>query len=217
MKSIIIRQASIIILLVASAIIYFSCDDSSVSTPTNNPMTISGQITGWNLGTKTLSARITSISHHNYEIASCPIDASGNFSLKLPATISDTTLFTGDSVFTMGCSGTPVITPSDVKGSKIWKFNVQDGANVLGYIRFCNYDALFAGAFENIYLWVNKDITVTGKQYCFPGDTIKYNGTAKSGWNVVYENYVSKFSASGYVIEYNNSQPSGGSWKYISY
>lgn len=216
MKATIIRQAAIITALALLAVIYFNCDDSGVTTPTNNPLTISGQISGWTLGTKTLSARITSVSHHNYEIASCPIDAMGNFSLTLPATVSDTTLYSGDSVFAMGCSGTVNITPADSKGSKIWHFNVQDGATVLGFIRFCNYDNLFAGAFEHVYLFVNKNLSVSGQQYC-TGDTLMYNGNATSGWNKVYENYIRKFSANGYVILYNNTEPSGGEWKYVSY
>jgi len=216
MKPTIIKQASIIIMFALTAVIYFNCDDSGVN-PTNNPLTISGQISGWNLGNKTLSARIESVTGHNYEIANCPIDASGNFSLTLPATVSDTTLYSGDSVFTMGCSGTVTINPADSKGTRMWRFNVMDTITVLGYIRFCNYDTLFAGAFEDVFLYVNKDLSVSGTQYCFPGDTIMYNGTAKSGWNTVYENYIRKFSAYGYVILYNNTQPSGGAWKFVSF
>ena len=211
-----IRQTSLFILFALAAVIYFNCDDSAVS-PTTNPLTINGQISGWTLGNKTLSAHIMSISHHYYEIASCPIDANGNFSLTLPATVSDTSLFQGDSIFTMGCSGVPNINPADSKGTKMWKFNVMDSTTVIGFIDYCNYDTLYAGAYEAVYLWVNKDLSVSGTQYCFPGDTILYNGSAKSGWNIVYANYIREFSANHFVVEYNNTPGTGGRWKYISY
>ena len=208
MKTKILKHLLIVIIITVTVFIYFNCSDDTATNPTNTSFTLSGQISGWTLSTKTLSAHIQSVSNHNYEIANCPIDSKGNFSLTLPATISDTTMYSGDSVFSMGCNGNVTINPSSSKGSKIWRLNVMDGSNVIGYIRCCNYDNLAPGAFEEVYLFVNQNLSVSGTQFCFQGDTIMYSGSATSGWNKVIENYVRQFST-GYVILYNNTEPSG--------
>lgn len=194
---------------------YFSCDDAGIA-PKNQDYCITGQISNWSGGEKTLHAYLRNSQGGSFSIANCPIDASGNFNLCLPASVPDSALYTSDSIFYMGCSGGTVnFNPPDVRGSEISSFKVKDNNTVVGYIRNNNYDTLYAGAFSLMYLWVNKDVSVSGTKYC-TSDTLIFDGSAVSGWNKVVKHYTA-VSGFNYTIVYNTSEPLGGTWKYTSY
>ena len=219
MKLAIIRNISLITLLALITLIYFNCSDNNpIGTNTSSSLTLSGKITGWTLGIKRLRAMINSSrSGSQYEICTCPIDSSGNFSLTFPETIVDTTLFKGDSIFTLGCVGNVHINSAFAKGSTISGLDVMDSSNALGYVSFCNYDTLTTGTCYETYYYVNSDLTVNGTQFCYYSDTITYNCSFKRGWNKTYVHIINDYGYYHYTMAYNNTVCSGGEWKFKTF
>jgi len=217
MKLTIIRNISLVALFAFITLIYFNCSDNN-PTGTNNSSSnvISGKVTGWSLGTKTISAKLNSRSGSQYEICSCPIDANGNFSLTLPDAVADTALFHADTLFTFRCAGNVQINPADSRAAYIYDLDVMDSTQVRGYIEFNNYDTIAAGACVETYYYVNKNFTVNGTQYCNSLDSVIYNCTFNKGWNKIYA-HVLKFSGNQLTAAYNNTICSGAVWKYKPY
>jgi hypothetical protein len=195
-----------------TAIFYFGCDDSAV-TNSNTQFCISGTISNWTLGTKTLQARIYGRTHVRYEIANCPIDAGGNFNICLPVSLSDTALMAADSIFYSGCSnGNVTFNPPDTKGAELYDFRVKSGDTVKGFVKRNNYSVLFVGAFSVMYVYADKQVAVSGWKYC-SGDTLNFDGTANLGWTKVIKNCTRTVGA-GTTYLYNTTEPSGGIWKF---
>ena len=213
MKLTIIRNISLITLLALITLIYFNCSDNTTGTNTSTSFVLSGKVAGWSLGAKKISAKINSVSGSHYEICTCPIDSNGNFSLTLPDAVADTSLFHGDSIFTIGCTGNLQINPADSKGAYIYELNVMDTNHVLGYIVFDNYDILAAGACVETYYYVNKNFTVTGGQFCNAEDSVIYNCTFNKGWNKIYA-HVIRYTGYQLTAAYNNTVCSGAVWKF---
>ena len=214
MKNTLLKQGLIFSLVAAIALFCFNCDDSGVVTAENENYCISGQISNWTGGSnKTLHARIYSVSGVRYSIANCPIDAGGNFSVCMPTSVSDTTLFTSDSIFYSGCtSGTVTFNPPDVKGAEIYDFRVKSGDTTIGTVKKNNYDTLSPGAFSVMYIFVTKDVTVTGTKIC-TSDTLNFDGSATTGWNKVVKHCTRTIGA-GTTYLHNTSEPAGAIWKY---
>jgi hypothetical protein len=215
MKNNILRNLFVLLVIFSFAFIYLNCDDAGVETK-ETQFCISDQISNWTLGAKTLHAYVKSSQGGSYSVAECQVDAGGNFNLCLPETVSDTTLFSSDSIFYIGCSGGNVtFNPPDVRGTEISSFKIKDGTTVIGYIRKNNYDTLYIGAFSLLYIWVNKNVTVTGTEIC-SGDSLKFDGSAVSGWDKVVKNCTNLYSG-GRSYLYNTNEPAGAIWEYISY
>lgn len=214
MKKTLLKQVFIFGIISATAVFYFSCDDAGVVKPENEEYCISGQITNWTGGSnKTLHARIYSVSGVRYSIANCPIDANGSFNLCLPSSVSDTTLFTSDSIFYSGCtSGSVTFSPPDVKGAEIYDFRVKSGDTTIGTMKKNNYDTLYPGAFSVMYIYVTKNVTVIGTKVC-TSDTLNFDGSATTGWNKVVK-HCTRTIGTGTTYLYNTSEPSGAVWKY---
>ena len=211
MNKIILRYLLAIILIIVF-IIEYNCNDTTV-TPQNQQFCISGQIPNWNHCTKTLEAKILSATNHKYIIATSSIDDQGNFNICLPSTVSDTSLFSADSIFIMGCyGGNVVFNPPDARGTQIWELLVYDGSNFMGYLKKNNYTNLFVGAFSLMYVYVNKNVAATGWEYCYPKDTSKFDASGTSGWNKVVKNCTA-INGSSRTFLYNMTEPSGGIWK----
>ena len=212
------KKMVLAVIISSIVIIQLNCDDSSVSTPQNTQLCVSGQVSNWTYGSnKTVQAKILSETHNNYIVASTTIDAQGNFNICLPATVSDTSLYVGDSIFTTGCSKINVnFNPPDTKGTQVWNFMVYSSDSLMGYLKKNNYSVISAGAYSLIYIYVNKNVTVSGWEYCFPGDTSRFDGTAISGWNKIVKNCIRADTASRTYL-YNTTEPSGGVWKFVSY
>lgn len=217
MKLTVTRHIIALLLISICSVLYFNCDDAAVTQPQNNEYCISGQITNWTGGSnKTLHARIYSVSGVRYSIANCPIDASGNFNLCLPSSVSDTTLFVSDSIFYWGCaSGTVTFNPADVKGAEIYDFRVKSGDTTIGTVRRTNYDTLYPGAFSVMYIYVTKNVSVSGYKICI-SDTLRFDGSATTGWNKIVKNCTRTLGA-GTSYLYNMIEPSGAVWKYTAF
>lgn len=205
-----------VLIIIASAVIYFNCDDAGI-VPAVTDYCISGQITGWTLGTKTLHAYIRNKSGASFSYSTCPIDASGNFNICLSGAVPDSTLYASDSIFYSGCTagGTATFIPSDSRGTEIFSLKVKSGDTSIGYIRKNNYTVLAAGSFSLTYIFANKDVSATGWKYC-GGDTLFFIGSAVKGWNKVVKNYT-RVDTTAYSILYNTTEPPGAIWKYTSY
>lgn len=216
-SSSICRRASGALLVIAlCAISYFKCGDDAVTNP-DTQFCITGTITNWTLGAKTLHAYVRDVSGGGVSAANCPIDAQGNFNLCLPATLSDTLLFRADSIFYQGCHGNVTFNPPDTRGTQISSFKVKNGDTVIGYIQKNNYDTLYVGAFSVGYVWVNKDMSASGDyEYCFPGDTLRFSGSITSGWDKIVKN-CTRTVGSGTSYLYNTTEPPGAVWEYRSY
>lgn len=212
MKKIIIREILVFFLISISAIIYFSCDDSGVA-PEEPRHCISGKITDWTLGQKTLCANISGPNQVSWSIACTPIDSQGNFLICLPVVLPDSLLLAPDQIFTAGCSGGVVtFNPPDVKGNLVMSFIVYDGATVIGEIRRNNFDTISTSAFSVIYLNTSKSTVVTGQKVCGI-DTLNFNVSAIPGWTPVGKHYT-KISGSSVTYQFNNTVPAGSQWKF---
>lgn len=212
MKKIFIREVSALVLISICAIIYFRCGDTGIA-PDEPTYCISGTVTNWTQGTRTLQAFIKSPSQISYAIASAPIDTLGNFNICVPLTLPDTSLMNAQSIFTAGCnSGTVTFNPPDVRGNLILSFVVMDGANAIGEIRRTNSDTLYPGAFTIVFLFTNKVAAVTGQKIC-GSDTLNFNVTAASGWNKISK-HCQKVSGTAITYQFNNTEPSGALWKF---
>ena len=196
---------------------YINCDDSGTTVKQGTDYCISGKISNWSAGDKKLYAYVRSSRGISYSIANCPVDVNGNFSLCLPAEIPDTTLFSSDSIFNIGCNGGTVnFDPPDVRGTEISIFRIKSGDTIKGYIKCSNYTTLYPGAYYLMYVWVNKAVTVTGSNVCL-GDTLNYNGSASTGWNKTCKIYKRVGTTGGNTILYTTTEPGGAEWKYFGY
>lgn len=212
MKKIILREVPLFLLILFASIIYFSCDDSGVA-PEDPTFCISGTITNWTQGTKTLEAYVQDASFSSYAIASAPIDAQGNFNICVPLNMPDSSLVLAESIFTAGCpGGTITFDPADVKGNVILMFKVMDGATQIGDIRKTNSDTLYPGAFSIMYLNTNKNTVATGQKIC-SADTLNFNVTAVSGWTKIAR-HCTKTSGTSVTYQFNNNEPAGANWKF---
>lgn len=211
------KNASLILTVLLFSIIYFNCDDSGTALTTSTDFCITGKITSWSLGKKNLHAYIKSSNGGSYSVANTQVDSLGNFSLCMPQTISDTTLYSADSLFYSGCGGGNVVfDPADARGSEVSSFKIKDGTQVIGYIKCKNYTAIYPGAYYLKYIWVNKNVSVYGSKVCF-GDTLIFNGSAAFSWNKVSVVYSRVSTTSGSTINYTMNEPGGAEWKYYSY
>jgi len=214
MKSSISKRFFLVFIIFLITVFYFSCDDAGIVEPENQELCITGQIVNWTQGTKTLHAYVRSSSGPSFSIANCPIDAGGNFNVCLPATLSDSTLFSSDSIFYIGCTGGGTVTfnPPDGRGTEIISFRVKNGDTTIGYIRRNNYDTLYPGAFSIMYVYANKDVTVSGYKIC-TNDTLHFDGTAKKGWTKVVKNRL-RVTGPGTTYLYNTTEPPGAIWEF---
>ena len=217
MKKIFFSKILPVIFVLICSVIYFNCDDSGVTTEeTNTDFCINAKLSNWIPGNKTLYANIYSSSHHIYPVASCSVDNDGNFNLCFPKTLSDTALFSADSIFYSGCTGGNVtFNPPDVQGLEIYNFRVKSGGTVVGSVdcnNFVRYDSIKAGDFEVMFIYVDKDVSVNGFKLC-SGDTLKFNGTAVTGWNKVIKHYT-RVTPGSKTILYDNYEPPGAVWEY---
>jgi hypothetical protein len=185
-----------------------------VNPPDDSPYCITGKFNGWTGGNnKTLHANIYSASHHIYSIAKCPIDAQGNFNLCLPSVIADTTLMFADSIFYSGCtSGNVLFNPSDTKGVEVYNFRIKSGDTIVGSARYNNHDTLITGSIDVMYVFANKNVSVTGYKVC-TSDTLRFNGTAISGWTRVVKKCIRRGYPSDTFL-YDTSEPTGAVWKF---
>jgi hypothetical protein len=207
-----LRRTLTSFILFVSAVIYFSCDDAGVIVK-DETFCISGQITNWTLGTKTLHAYVRNKSGASFSAANCPVDASGNFNLCLPETITETALYTSDSIFFIGCdSGNVVFNPPNVKGTEISSFRVKSGDSTVANIRRNNYDTLYPGAFSVMYIYTNIDVTVTGNEYC-NWDTLTFNGSATAPWTKVVK-HCTRVLGPGTSYTYDTDEPPGAVWEW---
>jgi hypothetical protein len=81
--------------------------------------------------------------------------------LRLLASVPDSALYNPILYLLAAAERTLIHRMSAAKSASI-----KDSNTVIGYIRNNNYDTLYAGAFSLMYLWVNKDVSVTGTKYC---------------------------------------------------
>lgn len=216
MKRIDLKKNLPVILVLLIAFIYFNCDDSGVTTPENSEFCISAKLKDWIPGNKILYANIYSLTHHIYPVASCPVDDQGNFNLCFPQTISDTALMSADSIFYSGCTGGNVtFNPPDVRGVEVYNFRVKRNDTVVGSIdcnNFARYDSIKAGDFEVMFIYVSKNVSVSGYKLC-NDDTLMFNGTAETGWNKVIKHYT-RVNGTSKTILYDKNEPPGAVWEY---
>lgn len=207
-----LRQCLVIFSLFSAALIYYSCDDAGVVVK-DEQFCISGQISNYNLGAKTLHAYLRNASGSAFSIASCPVDASGNFNLCLPSLAPDSALYTGDSIFYIGCdSGNVIFNPNNVRGTEIINFRILDSNNInVSYLRRNNYDSLYPGAFSIMYIYTNVNVTVTGQEYC-NFDTLTFNGSAVSPWTKVVK-HCTRVAGPGTSYYYDTNEPGGAIWE----
>jgi len=214
MKTIINKHALWILLTSIAALFCFSCDDAGVTTD-ENQFCITAKLSDWIPGNKILYANMNSAASGMYRAAECPVDGLGNFNLCLPS-LSDTTLYSSDSIFYSGCTGGNVIfNPPDVKGTQIYNFRVRNGDTIVGAVdcnNFTRYDSLKAGDFEVMFIYVNKNVTVSGYKVCAQ-DTLMFNGSAKLGWNKVIKHYT-RVSSNSKTKLYDMNEPPGAVWEY---
>ncbi len=205
-----------VLIIIASAVIYFNCDDAGTVVAVTD-YCISGQISGWTLGAKTLHADIRNKSGASFLWATCPIDAAGNFNICLSSAVPDSTLYASDSLFYSGCAagGTATFNPSDSRGTEIFSLKVYDGDTAIGTLRKKNYTTLTAGSFYLVYIYANKNVSASGWKYC-GNDTLSFDGAAVTGWNKIVKNYT-RVDTTAYSILYNTTEPPGATWKYTSY
>jgi hypothetical protein len=199
------------------AILYLKCGDNAVSTNSvfRGLPGISGKISNWTYGGNfILKAEMFSKLDNFFILSSCPIDSLGNFSLSFPASISDTTIFGGDSLFYETWPGIISVNPIDAKGNEIHNLQVFFDSSYFGSIKKGDYySAPEAGSFDESFLFVNKDVNVTGYK-CIASDTLKFNFSAVAGWNMI-DRHFERVSAEGNTVLYNNTEPSGGVWKFF--
>lgn len=214
METIFFRQIALASFFALVTILYFHCDDAGVTV--DEDYCITGQISNWTSGEKTLHAYLRDASGPSYSYASCTIDAQGKFSLCLKASVSDTTLYPADSVFYSGCTGGNVtFDPPYARGTEISSFKVKSGDTTIGIIKRNNYDTLYNGAFSVTYIYANKNVVVSGYKIC-TGDTLKFDGTAVAGWTKVVKTCTNKYS-NGETYQYSTNEPPGAIWKYVEY
>jgi hypothetical protein len=212
MKKIFSREIPVFLLISFCTIFYFSCDDSGIA-PEVPTYCISGTITNWALGNKTLQAFIQNPSFTGYAIASAPIDSQGNFNICVPVTLPDSSLLVAESIFTAGCTGgTITFNPADVKGNIILSFIVTDGSNTVGELRNNNYTTLDTGSFSIVYVNTNKTAAVTGQKICI-SDTLNFNATAVTGWTKIIK-HCTKISGPSVTYQFNITDPGGATWKF---
>jgi len=198
-------------LILLAAFLYFNCDDAGVK-PDENPFCISGTISGYTLGEKTLHAYIRNSSGASFSFATCPIDANGNFNLCMPSTVPDSALYTSDSIFYIGCdSGNVVFNPPTVKGTEISSFRIKSGDTTIAWLRRNNYDTLYPGAFSIMYIYTTVNVTVTGSEFC-NFDTLTFNGSATSPWTKVVK-HCTRVMGPGTSYHYDLNEPSGAIWE----
>jgi hypothetical protein len=206
-----LRQLLTLSVIILAALFYFNCDDAGV-TVKNEQFCISGQVSNWSLGEKTLHAYFRNASGVSFSLASCPIDASGNFNLCLPAG-PDSALFASDSIFYLGCdSGNVVFNPNDVRGSEISSFRIKSGDSTVANLRRNNYDTLYPGAFSVMYIYTNKNVTVTGQEYC-NWDTLTFSGSTSAPWTKVVK-HCTRVTGPGTSYFYDTNEPTGAVWEW---
>lgn len=213
----ILKQALKAIFIALFTVIYFSCEDSGiVETQNTSDSCITATLSGWIPGSnKILYGRVWSNASGLYTVGSCPVDSQGNFHLCF-ISLSDTTTYPSDSIFYAGCSGGNVtFNPPDVRGAMIYNYRVKIGDTIVGAVdcnNFVRYDSIKAGDFEVEYVYVNKQVAVTGYKVC-SGDTLRFDGTAKAGWNRVIKHYT-RVSPMSKTILYDMIEPPGAVWEY---
>lgn len=210
------KKLFILLVLVFGIIYYFGCGDSAVNTTTTNfDGCIKATLSGWIPGNKLLYAQMNSNASGIYKVAECTVDSTGNFNLCLPS-LSDTTLYSSDSIFYAGChTGNVTFNPPDVRGTQIFNYRVRLGTQIVGAVDCVTYtrsDSIKSGDFEVMYIYVNKNVTVTGSKIC-NSDTLQFNGSAVAGWNKIIKHYVS-VSQTGRTILYDGTEPPGAIWRY---
>ncbi len=202
-----------IISVILSAFVYFNCDDAGIVDNDNNDFCINAKLSGWIPGNKILVAQI--IAHGGFVKANCPVDNEGNFNLCLPP-MADSLLYSSDSIFYASCTGGSVtFDPPDVKGTQIYNYRVTLNDTIVGAVdcnNYVRYDSIKAGDFEVGYIYVTKNVTVSGFKVC-SDDTLKFNGTAQTGWNKIIKHYT-RVNGTSRTILYDMIEPPGAVWEY---
>ncbi len=216
MKKSIFKRSAVLAAAALLTIIHFACDDAGVGPPKQYPFSIAGKISGWTGGgDKTLSAEVITLSGALVTVASCKIDADGNFGM-VPVQIADNDLFPTDSIFSPFCNGGPVgFSPPQARGSVIVSFNVFDGSQMIGTIDYNNYtrgDPPATNDFDMMYVYANESVSGGGYKLC-SGDTISFYGTAQSGWSKICR-YYKRVEPESITVLYFTSQPNGAEWKF---
>lgn len=207
-----LRQAIFIFVIFSASVVYFNCDDAGILVK-DEGFCISGQIGNYSFGEKTLHAYVRNNSGSSFSVASCPIDAAGNFNLCLPNTVPDSALYLSDSLFYLGCdSGNVVFNPVNVRGTEISSFRIKDGETTLANVRRNNYDTLYPGAFSIMHIYTNGNVNVSGTEYC-NWDTLTFNGSASAPWTKVVK-HCTRVIGQGTSYYYDTNEPSGAVWEH---
>lgn len=212
MTSIRFWQAFVLFIIISTALMYFNCGDTSVVEPPGD-FSVTGRISAWTLGSgKTLIAYVRTPAGTS-SISYSTVETDGSFSMKFPATLSESALFSVDSFFYSGCPlGTITINNSDARCSELITFKVQEGDSVYGFVSKKNYDTVYEGAFSIGYLWTTKDFTASGRTIC-NSDSVVLDCSVHTGWNFFVRNYT-RVTSDGKTILFNTSEPSGAEWKF---
>jgi len=206
------RQISAFLIISLTAFFYFNCDDAGVVKPDDQQYCISGTISNWTSGEKTLHAYLRNSSGASFSFATCPVDAGGNFNLCLPSTVPDSALYASDSIFFIGCdSGNVVFNPSNVRGTEISSFRIKSGDTTIAWLRRNNYDTLYPGAFSVMYIYTTINVNVTGTKFC-NFDTLTFNGSALSPWTKVVK-HCTRVIGPGTSYHYDTNEPNGAVWE----
>jgi hypothetical protein len=217
-----LRQALFILIVFSSSIIYFHCDDAGILKVegVSSDSCINATLSGWvSVSNRYLNAKVNSNGSFIYLLAECPVDINGSFDLCFPPLL-DTTLYPSDSIFYTSCGpGTVTFNPPDVKGTKIYNYRVTQGphsdSNIVGAVdcnSYINSTTLQAGDFDVEYIYVNKDVTVTGFKVC-GDDTLRFNGAAVKGWNKIIKHYT-RINGTSRTMLYDMIEPPGAVWEY---
>ena len=67
---------------------------------------------------------------------------------------------------------------------------------------------------EAIWVYADRDVTITGEHISIDGDTLNYNTNLRRGWNIVYVR-VTKTTEDNLIVEYSSQRPSDAnlSWR----
>lgn len=217
-----LRNSLFTFIIFSLCVVYFSCDDAGILKPkeSGSDSCINSTLSGWvQASNRYLNAKVNSNGSFIYLLAECPVDFNGNFNLCFPSLL-DTTLYPSDSIFYSSCGpGTVTFNPPDVMGTKIYNYRVTQGmhsdSNIVGAVDCNNYvnsTTVQPGDFDVEYIYVNKDVTVTGFKVC-GDDTLKFNGSAVKGWNRIIKHYL-RIEGTSRTYLYDMSEPPGAVWEY---
>jgi len=198
---------------ILSGLVCLCCDDAGVTTAPD--YYISGTVSNWAYGHRTLEARFFGQSRVPYTIASATIDPQGKFNLKLPSTIADAELLPADSIFVPECTGGIAFAPPSIRGGILIELQVKDGTIPTGTLQKNNYDSLYPGAYSVFWIYFKTQATFFGYKVC-GSDSLNFNGTAGAGWNKIIRTCTRIDSSATYQFS-TDEEPGDAIWKFQSY